>query len=282
MSTKFAKGRGVRKAVAEVGVAAINRLLTKLVAMSAAISLCLPPNAFSGVLPEERTDVLAHSYDGGGVKVDGPSILVRKNLGSSVSLYGNYYVDHVSSASIDVVTQGSPYKEVRREKSIGVNYLKGDVMMILGYTNSEESDYSANTANFNISQNMFGDLTTVSLGYVRGWDTVRKNGQADFSQPVTRNNYQLELSQIITKDILMGVSFEFISNDGYLHNPYRSVRYLDPTNPIGYSFEPEVYPQTHTSSAVTFQARYYLPYRAAIHGEFRLYDDSWGVRAHND
>ncbi len=262
-------------------MAAINPGVGKWVLLGALIALCHPSRGDAGVLPEERADALYHSYDGGGVKVTGPSVLVRKTLGTSTSLSGNYYVDHVSSASIDVVTQGSPYKEERKEKSIGVNYLKGDVTLIAGYTNSEESDYSANTANFRISQDMFGDMTTISMGYSRGWDTVRKNGQTNFMEDVGRNNYQLELSQVLTKDSVLGLTFEVISDEGFLNNPYRSVRYLDPTNPIGYSFEPEHYPRTHSSSAVTLQARYYLPYRASVHGEFRTYGDSWGITAHN-
>ncbi len=260
---------------------AIKSVLVKLTTLGSIIALCHPVHGSAGTLPEERADALYHSYDGGGVKVDGPSVLVRKNLGNSTSVYGNYYVDHVSSASIDVVTQGSPYQEEREEKSVGVNYLKGDVTMNLAYTHSAESDYTANSANFKISQDMFGDLSTISLGYARGWDTVQKNGQPDFSESVSRNNYQLELSQILTKNALLGVSFEAVTDEGYLNNPYRSARYLDPSKPLGYSFEPEIYPRTHTSSAVTVQARYYLPYRAALHGEFRVYGDSWGVKAHN-
>ena len=69
--------------------------------------------AVAGVLPEDRSDVLYHLYVGGGVEIDGPSILVRKQLGKSVSVVGNYYVDYVSSASIDVVTTASPYTEER-------------------------------------------------------------------------------------------------------------------------------------------------------------------------
>ena len=262
-------------------MAAINRMNGKRTAPSSIIALTLVSNAFAGVLPEERADALYHSYDGGGVKVDGPSVLVRKNLGTNTSLFGNYYVDHVSSASIDVMTQGSPYKERRDEKSLGLNYLKGKLSMSLGYTNSEENDYSANSANFKISQNLLGDLTTLSMGYSRGWDTVRKNNQADFSEDVGRNNYQLELSQIITKNTLVGLSYESVTDEGFLNNPYRSVRYLDPSNAIGYSFEPEIYPRTHNSNALTIEARHYLPYRAALHGEFRLYSDSWGINAHN-
>ena len=65
-------------------------------------------SAHATVLPEERADVLYHLYDGGGVQIDGPSVLVRKQVGKSVSLVGNYYVDVVSSASIDVITTASP------------------------------------------------------------------------------------------------------------------------------------------------------------------------------
>ena len=75
--------------------------------------------ALAGVLPEDRADVLYHYYDGGGVTIDGPSILARKSIGQHVSVYGNYYVDSVSSASIDVLTTASPYEEERVETSIG-------------------------------------------------------------------------------------------------------------------------------------------------------------------
>ena len=262
-------------------VGAIDKIAERLTKLTVILTLSNPWIVYAGVLPDERADALYHSYKGGGVQVNGPSILVRKSVGNSTSLVGNYYVDHVSSASIDVVTQGSPYKEERKQKSVGVNYLNGNISMVIGYINSEESDYTANTANFSISQDMFGNLTTITMGYTRGWDTVRKNGQPDFEEPADRNNYKLDLSQILTKNALVGISLETVTDEGYLHNPYRSVRYLDPTNPIGYSYEPEVYPRTHTSTAVTIQARYYLPYRAALHGEYRMYSDSWGVTANN-
>ena len=74
-----------------------------------ALLLAMTGTAIAGVLPEDRADVLYHLYDGGGVEIDGPSLLVRKKVGKSVSIVGNYYVDMVSSASIDVITTASPY-----------------------------------------------------------------------------------------------------------------------------------------------------------------------------
>jgi len=120
------------------------------------------------VLPEDRADILYHRYQGGGVTVQGPSVLVRKKIGESVSVAANYYVDMISSASIDVVTTASPYTERREQKSLSVDYLHGKSIYSLGYVDSEESDYTGKTAFASVSQDLFGDLTTVSFGFSRG------------------------------------------------------------------------------------------------------------------
>lgn len=235
----------------------------------------------AGVLPDDRADILYHSYDGGGVKVTGPSILVLKKLGQNVAVTGNYYVDSISSASIDVIATASKYDEERRELSGGIDYLHGNSTMSLSYTNSNEDDYQANTASAGISIDMFGDLTTVNLGYAYGWDTVENNNDPSFSKDIDRQNYRVGLSQIITKDLLLDFAFETITEEGFLNNPYRSARYRDPTSPVGYSYEPEVYPKTRTSNALAVRPLYYLPYRASLHGEYRFYHDTWGITGHN-
>ncbi len=94
-----------------------------------ALLLVMTSVAGAGTLPEDRADVLYHLYDGGGVEVDGPSILVRKKAGKSLSFVGNYYVDMVSSASIDVITTASPYTEERTQWSLGMDYLHGNTIM---------------------------------------------------------------------------------------------------------------------------------------------------------
>ncbi|MEN8179361.1 MAG: DUF3570 domain-containing protein [Pseudomonadota bacterium] len=232
----------------------------------------------STVLPEDRADVMYHGYDGGGVEVSGPSILLRKSVGDSVSISGNYYVDSISSASIDVVTSASPYTEERKEKSLSVDYLRNKTLMSLAYTDSDESDYAASTFSLGISQDLFGDLTTVTLGYAVGNDEVRNNSDSSFSESADRQNFRLGLTQILTKNSLLAVNWETITDQGYLNNPYRSVRYLDGDT---YLTEPEVYPNTRTSNALALRLRYYLPYRAALGGEYRYFNDTWGITAHN-
>ena len=68
--------------------------------------------------------------------------------------------------------------------------------------------------------------------------------------------------------------------EGFLNNPYRSVRYLDAGSALGYSYEPELYPNTRTSNAVGLRGRYFLPYRAAIEAEYRYFIDTWDVESH--
>ncbi len=160
--------------------------------------LCSGLPTVAGVLPDDRADALYHSYDGGGVEITGPSVLVLKNVGQNFALSGNYYVDSISSASIDVVTTASPYTEERTEYSLGADYLHGNSIMSVSYTNSEESDYSANTASFGISMDMFGNMTTVTLGYARGWDVVGNNNDPAFSEDVDRQNYTVGLTQVIS------------------------------------------------------------------------------------
>ena len=236
--------------------------------------------AYSGVLPEDRADVLYHLYDGGGVEIDGPSILVRKQAGKSTSFVANYYIDMVSSASIDVITTASPYTEERKQWSLGMDYLRGNTTMSIGFTSSVESDFDAKTYSFSVSQDMFGDLTTLTLSYALGDDVVGRSDDPGFERMNDRQHYGVGLTQVLTRNLIASLNFETITDEGFLNNPYRSVRYLDPGSGIGYSYEPELYPRTRTSNALGLRAKYYLPYRAAIEGEYRYFTDTWDIEGH--
>ena len=241
------------------------------------LGFCVP--LMAAVLPEDRTDFLFHSYDGGGLVVNGPSILARKQIGKSVSVWGKYYVDSLTSATIDVISAASEYTEERIEKSVGFDYLHDKSTISMGYTNSEENDFVANTFNFGISHSMFGDLTTVSLGYTKGLDDVYSSVDPNFSGSAERSKFRVSLSQVLTKNMLMGLTFESVTDEGDLESPYRRVHFLDQTAAGGVGYQSEAYPDTRTSHALSLKALYYLPYRAAIKAETRVFTDTWGVNA---
>ncbi len=250
--------------------------LTRLVALA----LLLPATAAAGVLPDDRIDVMYHYYDGGGITIDGPALLVRKKFAEKYAVNASYYVDMVSSASIDVVTTASPYDEERTQYGVGFEYLRGKVTYAAAFSNSSENDYDADTASVSVSQDMFGDLTTVSLSFTRGWDDVTRRGDPNFSDSIDRRIYGINVSQIATRRLILGFSYEAISEEGFLNNPYRQVRYVDSDAALGYSYEAERYPRTRTGNAVAVRARWYLPYRAALQGDYRFYTDTWEIDAH--
>jgi len=256
----------------------IHRLLALLATTVAMTGLA--GTARAAVLPDDRADVFYSSYKGGGMDIKGKSILVRKKFAETFSVQGQYFVDTVSGASIDVLSNASVIKDERKQKNIDFDYIRGKTQYSLGYSNSKETDYISDNVHFSLSQDMFGDLTTVTIGAARGWDKISQRsgllitpkGRAD------RRSYNAGLSQVVTKDLIGSVTVEVITDEGFLNNPYRFTRFLDPTDGRGWNLEPEVYPATRTSTAVTTRAKYYLWYRAAASASYRFFTDTWGIR----
>ena len=255
----------------------MKRLRHSVVALA---GLLFGSSALASVLPEDRSDILYHLYEGGGVRIDGPSILMRKQVGANTSFVTNYYVDMISSASIDVITTASPYNEERTQWSVGMDYLRGNTTMSAAYTTSTESDFDAKTYSFAVSQDMFGDLTTLTLSYALGDDTVGRSDDPLFERDADRQQYGLGLTQILTRNLIATLNYQVVTDEGFLNNPYRTVRYADPTVPRGFSFEPELYPNTRTSNALGLRMKYFLPYRAALEAEYRYFTDTWDIEGH--
>jgi len=257
-------------------------VVTKAMRNYLALFLLMPSvTSFAAVLPAERADVLYHSYSGGGIDINGPAVLVRANAGDSVSLSAKHYIDTISSASIDVevILGASTYEEERVENSFSIDFLNDKTLMSLGFTNSEENDFSADTISFGVSQDMFGDLTTISMGFAHGDNEVRKTNESSFLKYSQSDNFNLSLAQVITKNLIMSAAFDVTTDSGYLNNPYRQYRFL--LTPTTYDLRDEIYPNTRTSNALAIRGRYFLPYRAAIHAELRTFTDSWGINGNN-
>jgi len=164
------------------------------------------PNSFFGiaslyaaVLAEDRADILYHNYDGGGITIDGPAILLRKGFAEDFSATAHYYIDNISSASIDVESYASPYEEKRTEIGATLDYLYRDTLLNISFTNSTENDYDANTLGVSISHEMFYGLTTLNLGFSRGADDISKSTDPTFTDEVDRVRYHFGVSQVITK-----------------------------------------------------------------------------------
>jgi hypothetical protein len=222
-------------------------------------------------LPEDRADFMYHYYTGAGTKAYGPAMLVRKSLADKVSLSGGYYVDMVSNASIDVVTTASKYKETRREETLGLDYVYRDASITLAASTSSEPDYKAKSAGIDVSQEVFGGMTTVALGYTRGWDNVGQKGVGFFDN-ARHWRYRLGATQVLTPRIVASANFEAVSDDGFLGSPYRVARVFG-------AAVPERDPRTRTSRSLQLRLIGDLGHRDALRAEYRYFWDTWNIHA---
>ncbi|MEM8844794.1 MAG: DUF3570 domain-containing protein [Pseudomonadota bacterium] len=227
-------------------------------------------------LPEDRADIGYHYYDGGGVEVDGPSVIVRKSFANKYSVYGQYYQDTIVGASPDVLAAASRYTETRDEYSIGANYLHENTIMNAYYTYSDEDDYEGNSTGFDISHDMFGDLTTVALGFSYGWDTITRVDAPDFEEKSDRYQYRASISQVVTPTITTSFAYEAVISQGFLNNPYRFII----INGVPQGLGSEIYPGTRTSQAFGIRSTKYWKFRGATSLGYRYFTDTWDIKAH--
>ena len=99
-----------------------------------------------------------------------------------------------------------------------------------------------------------------------------------FAEEMESQSFNVSISQIITKNLILTGQYEVITDEGFLRSPYRSVRFF--TDPLSQGWQPEQYPNTRSSNAASFRAKYFLPYRAAIDTMYRFYTDTWGILGH--
>src|SRR5271169_2008068 len=129
----------------------------RIFARAAVIAALLMVRSTSAdVLPDDRADLFYSKYSGGGMDITGESVLVRKKFTENFAVEANYFIDKVSGASIDVLSNASTIKDERKQKSGTVEYLHDKTTYALSYINSTERDYVSNTTHFSLSQDMFG------------------------------------------------------------------------------------------------------------------------------
>jgi len=253
--------------------AARGRWMRWVAPLAGALGGALPSApAAAMTLPENTGEALYHLYDGGGVTAQGPALLVRKSLADKVSLSGSYYVDMVSNASIDVVTTASPFKETRREYGVGADYAYRDSLLSVSYSNSDEPDYKAQGLSIDASQEVFGSMTTIKLGFTRGKDDVGKKGEGFFDY-AKHWRYRLGATQILTPNWLASLNLEAVSDEGFLGSPYRAAQVFG-------ALVPERNPRTRSSRALKLGAIGEVMPRTSVHADYRYFWDTWDIKAH--
>ena len=223
-------------------------------------------------LPDDRADLLFHAYNGGGVRVAGPALLLRKSIVDRVSLNASYTVDLMSNASIDVVTTASPYKERRHEENLGVDLLVRDALVSFVIGRSSEPDYSTNNADLDVAQDVFGGLTTIRIGYSRGFDRIGKRGTIGQIDAANHSRMRLGASQVLTPRLTVSADWEALTDNGLLGSPYRVARVFS-------AAVPERVPRTRSARAIKLRVVGDLGSRRILRAEYRYTYDTWDINS---
>lgn len=232
--------------------------------------------AHAATLPDDRAELTYHLYDGGGVRASGPAVLVRKSLGERVALSAQYYVDAVSNASIDVVTTASAFKEKRIATDFGADWLVGNTTLSLTVNRSEEPDYIAQGVGLDVATEVYGGMTTVSLGFTRARDLVGQKLVQGWIDRALHWQYRAGITQILSPRWLLSLNAEAVSDEGFLGSPYRAARVFG-------AAVPERNPRTRSSRAIKLRSiadTGALVARSSLRLEYRYYWDTWDVKAH--
>src|ERR1700733_13192209 len=89
-------------------VAAVQRILGRV---AAGVALLRLRATCADVLPDDRADIFYSKYSGGGMAITGASAAAKKKFTENIAAQVNYFVDHVSGAASDVLSQASQIRD---------------------------------------------------------------------------------------------------------------------------------------------------------------------------
>jgi hypothetical protein len=214
---------------------------------------------------------------------------------------GHLLVDAITSASASSGATAEPFTEQRYEAGIGyAQELDGpddsilDVVRVGGHTKiSREPDYLSLYAGLRGEAELAQKNATVGLGGGISSDTINASGSQSgglgggiklmcpgdamaTSDECNVTTYSMftSVSQITSRNSLVGVSYDLAYQSGFLANAYRQV-IIAPV-PVA-----ERHPYDRTRHAVAISARYYVPQLStAFIAAYRYYWDSWEIHGH--
>lgn len=202
----------------------------------------------------------------------------------------HFLVDSITSASASAgAADAVAFTETRYEGGIGYTHQLGDLRLGGEAKYSTESDYRSIYAGVRGELDLFEKNTTLGLGGGFGHDTISAGSGGGLAQPsieckpgaTATPDCPLDtisvfgsVSQVLSREALLGVSVDVARLDGFQANPYRSAI-------AGDQLVPERHPTLRTREAFAASFRYYFPHtETTVIGAYRYYRDTWKVHGH--
>lgn len=170
----------------------------------------------------------------------------------------------------DLIMSGATIEDSRTEVNLAVALYGDGSSTAVALTRSEEDDYEADAASLSGEWAFNGDLTTLSADASYSSDVIEPSDAALFGR-VTREerrtrSVSIGIAQVLDRLSALYAGVGFTDHRGYLSDPYK-LR--------------DVRPRRRLERTVNLRYRRYLTARdAAVHLDYRFYDDDWGIVSH--
>jgi len=176
------------------------------------------------------------------------------------------------------VMSGATISEVRNEIKLALSIKKQDIVHSVQAGYSTENDYDALFAAYTGSYKQDNKHTTLLWGVSFSDDRLSPTDAISFGrvQHAEKSSFSasLGLTRIINRNALIQSGIQVTTQDGYLSDPYKEMW-------INGGLEFDHRPDTRTAFSWTTRFRQYLiGSNAALHADYRYYNDDWGVTAH--
>ncbi len=219
-----------------------------------------------------------------------PRMRVAGTVGESFGVETAIALDAWTGASVDIVTAATKaVSEVRKEITSGGYYALPHVTIGGGYRYSTENDYWSNGGVGTLTIDLADKNTTIALAGFGSRDTVGRSHDPGFREPQSSAGGRVSLTQILSAESLMQLTWETTHVVGYQASPYRFVAVggdgtcrgtpSTAANAVD-GCGPERVPDERYRHAATARGRYALGEHVSTGLEYRFYFDSWGVRSH--
>jgi hypothetical protein len=207
---------------------------------------------------------------------------------------GQYLVDAVSAASVDIVATASRrWHELRHAGSLEAAYKPGAFGVAANAAVSSEPDYLALSAGATATQDLFDQNLTLLFGFTHDHDVAGRSGTpfAVFARPLDRENVKLGGTLVLDPATLATFGIDTSYEHGDPSKPYRYIPLFEPgvsvprgastdtVNTLRVSARPlEQLPLARTRSALSGGILHRLD-ASTLRIVERLYADTWALFA---
>lgn len=250
----------------------MNRRAAAAAVVAAGSALCFAP---AGVARAEDAVVIwANYYKERSTRVIEPTIAITKDLPADVQVEVGYLVDQITSASGAFTVEDEPFSELRHDVRAGVRKrFLGFVRPGIRVRYSHEPDYDSLGFGADIELAFDRDNTVVRAYFQQQLDDVRSRQLSQTSGTTAivdvgeldTTFLGASLTQVLTKELVVGGAIELQVLDGFQENSYRV----------------ETHPTHRRRHSASVWGAYHEPtIDLTARLGYRLYGDDWDLFAH--